>query len=400
MIRIGLLREEKIPPDNRVALSPAQCKWLQKKFPQVKILVQQSSIRCYKDKEYVANGIEVTDDLTDCSILLGIKEVPPHTLLSDKTYLFFSHTKKKQPYNQKLLQTIMAQRNTLIDYECLQHEDGQRIIGFGFFAGIVGAHNGMMVYGKRTGAYELPRVYKQKSLRKLIHTYFGSKLPNVKIAVTGSGRVAHGILEIMNLMGIIEVEREDYKAREFAYPVYVHLKGSDLYQHKAGRPYNRDEFHQAPQHFVCKFGAYATQTDVLMNGVYWDNAVPRLFEKEDIGRADFRIQVIADVTDDAYGSIPINLGDQTIENPVYGVDKHTYEKTAPYLQTSVDVIAVGNLPNELPRDASRYFGQQLIKYILPDLLKGSSPVIDNATIVRNGRLTPAYDYLQDYAAGV
>jgi saccharopine dehydrogenase (NAD+, L-lysine-forming) len=136
-----------------------------------------------------------------------------------------------------------------------------------------------------------------------------------------------------------------------------------------------------------------------MNGVYWDKAVPRLFEKEDSSRSDFRIQVIADVTDDAYGSIPINLGDQTIENPVYGVDRKTFEKTPPYLKTSVDVIAVGNLPNELPRDASRYFGQQLIKYVLPDLLKGGSTIIENATIVRDGNLTPTFEYLQDYAAG-
>ena len=400
MIKIGLLKEEKIPADNRVALSPAQCKWLQKKFPHVKIVVQASPIRCYKDKEYLQSGIDVTSDISDCSILLGIKEVPPHKLLSNKTYLFFSHTKKKQPYNQKLLQTIIHQNNTLIDYECLQHEDGQRIIGFGFFAGIVGSHNGMMVYGKRTGTYELPRVYRQKSLRKLIHTYFGLKLPNLKIAVTGSGRVAHGILEIMNLMGIIEVEREEYKEREFAYPVYVHLKGSDLYHHKRGKPYNREEFHRSPQDFCCKFENYARQTDVLMNGVYWDTAVPRLFETPDISRNDFRIQVIADVTDDAYGSIPINLGDQTIENPVYGVDRQTFQKTAPYERNSVDVIAVGNLPNELPRDASRYFGQQLIKYVLPDLLKGGSGILDNATIVRNGKLTLPYDYLQDYAAGL
>jgi saccharopine dehydrogenase (NAD+, L-lysine forming) len=400
MIRIGLLREEKIPADNRVALSPAQCKWLQRKFTQLKIVVQQSPIRCFKDKEYLQCGIEVAPDVSDCAILLGIKEVPPQKLLSNKTYLFFSHTKKKQPYNQKLLQTILAQHNTLIDYECLQHEDGQRIIGFGFFAGIVGAHNGMMVYGKRTGAYELPRVYKQKSLRKLIHTYFGIKLPNVKVAVTGSGRVAHGILEIMNLMGIIEVEREEYKEREFAYPVYVHLKGSDLYRHKEGKPYSREEFHLIPENYQCKFGDYARQTDVLMNGVYWDKNVPRLFETADISHDDFRIQVVADVTDDAFGSIPINLGDQTIENPVYGVDKKTHKKTAPYLQTSVDVIAVGNLPNELPRDASRYFGQQLIKYVLPDLLQGGSPIIENATIVRNGQLTPQYNYLHDYAAGL
>jgi hypothetical protein len=257
----------------------------------------------------------------------------------------------------------------------------------------------MMVYGKRTGAYELQRVYRQKSLRRLIHTYFGLKLPNLKIVVTGSGRVAHGILEIMNLMGIIEVEREEYKQREFSYPVYVHLKGSDLYRHKEGKAYNREQFHSRPQDYQCCFEDYASQTDVLMNGVYWDTNVPRLFEREAISHPDFRIQVISDVTDDENGSIPINLGDQTIENPVYGVDRHTYQKTAPYQRNSVDVIAVGNLPNELPRDASRYFGQQLIKYILPDLLKEGSPIITNATIVQEGVLTPPFAYLEDYAAG-
>ena len=256
-----------------------------------------------------------------------------------------------------------------------------------------------MVYGHRTGAYELERVYRQKSFRKLIHNYFGLKLPNIKIAVTGSGRVAHGILEIMNLMGVIEVEKEDYCAREFAYPVYVQLKGSDLYQHKETGSYNREDFHLHPEAYECIFKQYLPHTDILMNGVYWDKDVPRLFEKEDIKREDFRIQVIADVTDDTFGSVPINLGDQTIEDPVYGVDKKTGEKTAPYLSTSVDVMAVGNLPNELPRDASKYFGQQLIKFILPDLLKGGSPIIEKATIVKGGKLTPPYQYLHNYAYG-
>lgn len=399
MIKIGLLKEGKIPTDNRVALSPAQCRWIQKKFKNVQIVVQQCPQRCFNDGEYTKHGIEVVPDVSDCTILLGIKEVPPHLLIEGKTYLFFSHTKKKQPANQKLLQTVIEKNITLIDYECLEHEDGQRIIGFGFFAGIVGAHNGMMVYGRRSGAYALDRVYKQKSLRRLMHTYFGLKLPNIKIAVTGSGRVAHGILEIMNLMGIIDVEKEAYLERSFSYPVYVHLKGSDLYEHKETKLYNRDHFHLYPGEYQCKFEPYAQQTDILMNGVYWDVAVPRLFQKEDIQKPGFRIQVISDVTDDAFGSIPINLGDQTIEDPVYGVDKNTFQKTAPYQQDAVDVLAVGNLPNELPRDASRYFGQQLIKFILPDLLSNGSPVIDNATIVKNGKLTQNYLYLADYAAG-
>lgn len=343
-------------------------------------------------------GIEVKEDVSDCDILFGIKEVPIPMLVPGKTYLFFSHTKKKQPYNQKLFRAIIDKKITLIDYECLEHEDGQRILGFGFFAGIVGAHNGMMAYGKRNGHFDLVRVFKQRSFRELIHTYFGLKIPPVKIAITGSGRVAHGILEIMNLMGIHEVEPDDYLQKQFTYPVYTQLKGADLYANRSGATYNRAHFHDHPEGYVCKFQPYARQSDILMNGIYWDTKVPRLFEKEQISDPSFRVRTIADITDDANGSVPINLGDQTIEDPVYGVDRHTFEKTAPYIDGSIDVMAVGNLPNELPRDASRYFGEQLIKYVLEDLLRNNgSAVIERATMVKQGALTEAYQYLSDYA---
>lgn len=399
MIRIGLIREEKIPADNRVALTPAQCKWIHKQLTDVKVVAQSSPNRCFTDREYTVAGVEVREDLGDCDILMGIKEVPVARLLPGKTYLFFSHTKKKQPHNQGLLRAILDKKIRLIDYECLEHEDGQRIIGFGFFAGVVGAHNGMMAYGNRTGLYSLDRVYKERSFRELIHHYFGLRLPNVKIAVTGSGRVAHGILEIMNLMGIHEVEPDDYLRRRFSYPVYTQLKGPDLYHHKKTGTYNREDFHDHPDEYECRFLPYAAQTDILMNGIYWDKGVPRLFEKKDVAADDFIIQTIADITDDADGSVPINLGDQTIEDPVYGVDRASLQKTPPYQAGSIDVMAVGNLPNELPRDASRYFGEQLIKFVLEDLVKGSSPIIERATMTSNGTLTPLYGYLQDYASG-
>ncbi|MBO9573514.1 MAG: alanine dehydrogenase, partial [Chitinophagaceae bacterium] len=225
MIKIGLIRETKTPTDNRVAFIPAQCKWIQQNIPGVKIIVQSSPDRCYTDKEYSIAGIEVKEDISNCDIFFGIKEVKKEYLIPGKTYLFFSHTKKKQAYNQKLFQAILKNNITLIDYECMEHEDGQRILGFGFFAGVVGAHNGIMCYGNRTGNYSLQRVYKQKSFRELIHTYFGLKLPPVKIAVTGSGRVAHGILEIMNLLEVVEVEPTDYLAKKFNYPVFTQLKG-------------------------------------------------------------------------------------------------------------------------------------------------------------------------------
>ncbi|MEP6700898.1 MAG: NAD(P)-dependent oxidoreductase [Bacteroidota bacterium] len=397
MTRIGLIREEKIPADNRVSLIPAQCKWIHKNAPQIQIIAQASPHRCFSDREYIAAGAEVKEDISDCDILLGIKEIPVEQLIPGKTYLFFSHTKKKQPHNQHLLKAILDKKITLVDYECLEHEDGQRIIGFGFFAGVVGAHNGMMAYGSRTGLFKLDRVYKQRSFRELIHNYFGLRLPNVKIAVAGSGRVAHGILEIMNLMGIHEVEPDDYLKRRFSYPVYTQLKGAELYTHKTTGKYSRQDFHEHPEEYSCKFLPYAEQTDILMNGVYWEKNCPRLFERQDAKGENFIIQTIADITDDADGSVPINVGDQTIEDPVYGIDKTTLEKTVPYQKNSIDIMAVGNLPNELPRDASRYFGEQLIKHVLEDLVGNGSDIIKRATMAKDGRLTKYFEYLQDYA---
>lgn len=316
-------------------------------------------------------------------------------LIPGKTYLFFSHTKKLQPHNQKLFKAILEKKITLIDYECLVHDDGQRVLGFGFFAGIVGAHNGMMAYGKRTGTFKLGPVHECKDYRTLIHTYFGLKIPNIKIAVTGSGRVAHGVLEVMNLMGITEVEPDEYLERKFSYPVYVQLKGADLYTHKETKAYKREHFHNNPTEYRSRFLPYTKCTDILMNGVYWDEHVPRLFETTDIDDT-FSIQTIADITDDEHGSIPINLGDQTIGDPVYGVDKITFEKTGPFETNSIDVMAVGNLPNELPRDASQYFGEQLIKYVLEDLVKGNSALIDRAKIVKDGRVTKDFEYMKEY----
>ncbi len=396
MITIGLIKEGKIPADNRVALTPAQCKWLLKNSPDIRIQVQPSAGRCFSDAEYEHAGATLADDLRNCDILLGIKEVPPAQLIPQKTYLFFSHTKKKQPRNRDLLRTILDKKITLIDYECMEHEDGQRIIGFGFFAGVVGAHNGMMAYGNRTGLYKLERVYKQRSFRELIHTYFGLRLPNVKITVTGSGRVAHGIVEIMNLMGIHEVEPDEYLERRFAYPVYTQIKGQDLYEHIETGKYNREDFHARPGNYRCKFLPYACQTDILMNGVYWEPGIPRLFDKKNINEDGFIIQTIADITDDNNGSVPVNLGDQTMEEPIYGIDRKSLEKTAPYLPHSIDILAVGNLPNELPRDASRYFGEQLIKFVLEDLLGKGSDIITRATIAKDGELTGQFAYLRDY----
>ena len=399
MLTIGLIREGKIPADNRVALTPTQCKWVNNNKQDIKVIVQSSDTRCFSDDEYIKQGIEVVEDITICDILIGIKEVPIAQLIPKKTYVFFSHTKKKQSYNQKLFKTLMNNENTLIDFECFEHEDGQRVLGFGFFAGIVGAHNGIMAYGNRTGQFDLGRVGQAKDYRQLIQSYFGLKLPNIKIAITGSGRVAHGILEVMNMMDIQEVEPDDYLANKYTYPVYVHLKGKTLYKNRLNFNYHRDNFHSYPEQYDCLFEPFCSETDILMNGIYWDKKIPRLFNWDTIRQPNFTIKTIADITDDAGGSIPCNLGDSTIAEPVYGVDVLTGDKTAPYLSSSIDLMAVGNLPNELPRDASGYFGEQILKYILDNFTNEDSELMKNATILYKGQLTERFNYLEDYANG-
>jgi alanine dehydrogenase len=394
---IGLIKEGKVPSDNRVALTPKQCRYLLDQFPEWNILVESSPNRCFKDREYQKEGIKVVEDISTADILLGIKEVPKDQLISNKKYLFFSHTKKAQTFNKALFHVMMDKNITLIDYECLEHEDGQRLIGFGFFAGIVGAHNGIMAYGNRTKEFKLSRVKEVKDYMELVHTYFGLKLPNIKIAITGSGRVAHGILEIMNLMDVQQVEPDEYISRAYAYPVYVHLKGGDLYRHKTTNTYERNDFHAHPENYHCLFTNYLKHTHILMNGIYWEPGIAPLFTMDDLKEDDYALTTIADITDDAHGSVPCNLGDSSSEDPVYGVNVTTLEKTAPYMHNGIDIMAVGNLPNELPRDASRYFGEQLIKYVIPDLLKGGNKIIEGATMLDKGKLTINFSYLEDYS---
>ena len=394
---IGLIKEGKVPSDNRVALSPKQCRYLLDQFPSWDIFVESSPNRCFKDREYQKEGIKVVDDISSADLLFGIKEVPKDQLIPNKKYLFFSHTKKAQTFNKALFHVMMDKNITLIDYECLEHEDGQRLIGFGFFAGIVGAHNGIMAYGNRTKEFKLSRVKEVKDYMELVHTYFGLKLPNIKIAITGSGRVAHGILEIMNLMDVQEVEPDEYTSRAYAYPVYVHLKGGDLYRHKTTNTYERNDFHAHPENYHCLFNKYLKHTHILMNGIYWEPGIAPLFTMDDLKEDDYALTTIADITDDAHGSVPCNLGDSSSEDPIYGVNVTTLEKTAPYMQNGIDIMAVGNLPNELPRDASRYFGEQLIKYVIPDLLKGGNKIIEGATMLDKGKLTQNFSYLADYS---
>jgi saccharopine dehydrogenase (NAD+, L-lysine forming) len=398
---IGLIRERKNPPDTRVPFTPKQCAEIMAKNPLIRIVVETSPDRCYSDEEYRNESVEIVSDVSNCDVLLGVKEVPIDSLIEGKTYFFFSHTKKLQPYNKPLMQAFIRKKIRMIDYECLTHKDGQRILGFGFFAGVVGAHNGFLTYGKKHQLFDLPKADDIHSYAELLTYYHQIKLPNIKIVVTGSGKVASGVLEILYHLGIQSIEPSDFISKEYDYPVYTHLKGGYLYQHKVTKRYNREDFHLHPEKYESLFQQYLPYTDLLMNGIYWEKKIPRLFEKEDVQNEDFRISVIADITCDADGSVPINLGASTIADPVYGIDKKTLQKVAPFQNTIevIDLMTVDNLPNELPRDASKYFGAHFEKYILQPLLEGyENDVIKRATICAEGSLTERYEYMKDYAS--
>lgn len=397
MTKFGLIREGKIPGDSRVAFTPQQCRWLQE-HKSVRVVVQSSPDRCFSDSEYRNAGIEVRENLEDCDIFFGIKEVPSSMLIPNKTYLFFSHTKKLQEYNQAMFQSILRKKITLIDYECLTHDDGNRVLGFGFFAGVVGAHNGINAFRVRNRLNPMPRLHEFRSLQSVLPVYQAHPLPPVRIVVTGSGRVAAGIRQVLEWLNVKEVSPSAFLNQEINdAPVYVNLYGESLYQHKQTGAYRREDFHQNPQNYVCLFPKYIDRADVLMNGIYWNEQIPRLFEMKDFYQPEFQIETIADVTDDVAGSVPCNLGDATIEDPVYGVSKSSGEKTQPYLPESVDVMAVGNLPNELPVEASEYFGEQLIAHLVDDLLQGHSAMLDRATLVHRGTLTEPFSYMKEYA---
>lgn len=398
-MKIALIREEKVPVDRRVPLTPEQAVQVQRQFPGVSVLCQKSELRCFDDQAYLNHGIEVVDDVSDCDIMMGVKEVPISKLIPVKTYLFFSHTIKKQSYNRKLLQTILEKNIRLIDYERLTDTKGNRIVAFGRFAGIVGAYNGLYTYGKKFNLYDLRRAKDCYDLQDLQTEYQKIKLPPIKIVLTGGGRVSKGAMEVLDGVGIRKVKPKEYLEKDFNEPVYVQLEVTDYNRKKEGLPFDKQEFYKHPELFEPGFTPYAQVTDLFIAGAYWDNCAPVLFTRKDMLQGVFKIKVIADITCDIEGSIPSTKRPSTIADPIYDYDPEQDKIVdQPFSnKTLVSVMAIDNLPSELPRDASKAFGEKLIKYVFPSLLgEDTGDVIKRATITENGRLTESYKYLQDY----
>jgi len=399
-MKIGIIREGKIPADQRSPFTPEILHEIQKSFgDSLSIVVEKSDFRCFPDKEYEEQGIEVVTDLSDADVLFGVKEVPIDQLIPEKTYFFFSHTIKKQAKNQGLLQAILAKSIRLIDYELLKNQAGERVVAFGRWAGIVGAYNAFWTYGKKTGLFDIKRASACRDLEDLKVELRLVVLPPIKIIVTGRGRVGKGVLEILEILGIREVDSSEFLHHSFDEPVYVCLSSSDYLRRKSDGVYVREDFYANPEAYESHFLPFAHVGEILIAAAYWDPRAPRLFELAAIQSPNFSVSVIADITCDLDGSIPTTRRSTTILEPVYDVDRRRAEELPAFgKQNSISVMAIDNLPCELPRESSAEFARQLREWVIPELGKDISPILEKATIARDGDLTLEFMYLSDYVS--
>lgn len=397
-IKIGVLREEKNPPDKRVPLTPLICSDLLRKYPNVEIYVQPSKIRCYSDDEYTSFGVPLKEDLSDCDVLMGVKEVPADKLIPGKKYFFFSHTIKKQPHNQKLMKALIEKKIQMIDYETLTDKNNNRIIGFGRYAGVVGAYNGILGYGLKYDLFRLKPAHLCRDRAEMEEELKRVKLPNIKIALTGGGRVANGVIETLSALRIRKVTPEEFLMASFREPVYCQLNPRDYVERPDDHNFDLNDFFKHPEHFVSRFKPFTKVTDLYISSHFWDPRAPRMFEKSDLKEKDFHISVIADITCDIDGSVPTTIRPTTISQPFYGYNMISDKEDLPFNKDTICIMAVDNLPCELPRDASDDFGKDLTERALPSLIENDADkIIERATICKDGKLMDNFKYLNDYA---
>ena len=400
-MKIGIIKEGKTPPDSRVALTPEQCAHIKSTFG-LEVVAQYSDVRAYKDEEYAQAGIALVEDVSDCDFLMGIKEVPVDMLIPDKKYSFFSHTIKKQSYNRKLLQAVLEKNITLVDYEVLTDEKSRRLIAFGYYAGMVGAHNALYTYAQRSGDYEIKRLKDCFDYAEAKDSYQHINWPAIKIVLTGGGRVSSGAVKVLQDMGIDKVSPQDFLEKEYDKIVFTQIDCDNYVQRKDGGEFSFPDFFGNPEAYESTFAPYAKAADVMINGIFWDNRAPAFFTVEEMAQPGFNIKVIADVTCDIapVSSIPSTLRASKISDPIFGFDPKTGNETSPHQEGIIDMMTIDNLPSEIPRDSSKAFGDMFIEHILPELIKGESDVIKRATIAENGQLGEHFEYLEDYVKGL
>ena len=399
-MKFGIIKERKNPPDRRVVLSPQACQKVLETYPDAQIIVEPSPIRVFKDEEYTAAGIAVASKMNECDVLLGVKEVPIPDLIPDKKYFFFSHTIKKQPYNRELLRAILQKNIELYDHEVITNENGIRLVAFGRYAGIVGAYNGFRAYGLRSELFQLPKATELADKEALIHALSDLKLPNIKVLLTGKGRVGNGAREMLVGMGLKEVGVDAYLNEHFEQAVYCQIDVDDYNLRKDGTKGNMQDFFDHPEAYKSNFFRFAQVTDFYIAGHFYGNGAPYLFTREDAKHPDFKIKVVADISCDVDGPVASTIRASTIAEPLYGYHPGSESEVDYKHPEAITVMAVDNLPAELPRDASRGFGFTFVESVIPAFFNNDEDgVLHRALMTKDGQLTERYSYLQDYVDG-
>ncbi len=400
MIKFALIKERKTPPDRRVVFSPEKLKEAARQFPKAEFKVESSEIRVFSDEAYRQAGFEVSDDISDCDVMLGVKEVPLPALIPDKKYFFFSHTIKKQPYNRDLLREILQHKIELYDHEVIISASGDRLIGFGRYAGLVGAYNGFRGIGIKEGLFELPKAESLTDLKALYAELDKIKIPHLKIVLTGSGKVAHGAKEILDHLKIQKVSVEEFLNKNFEKPVYCLIDVLDYNKRKDGNQGNKDEFFKTPEKYESDFLRFTKTADMFIAGHFYGDGAPVFFTAEDAKKPDFRIRYLADISCDINGPIASTIRPSTIAEPFYGYNPELEVEVDFKEKDAILVMAVDNLPCELPKDASEGFGKMFLKHVIPAFFnEDENGILERARMTKNGKLTPKFSYLEAYVNG-
>lgn len=399
-MKFGIIKERKTPPDRRVVFSPDELVELKNQFPNAEIKVESSDIRIFTDEDYKSKGFEVSDNMTDCDVLLGVKEVPISALIPNKKYFFFSHTIKKQSYNRDLLNAILDKNIELYDHETIVNEKNHRLIGFGRYAGIVGAYNGIRAFGLKYDLFNIAKAEALPNQKALIERLRKNRLPNIKIVLTGRGKVAYGAKEMLDAMQLKEVSVEDYLNKNYDQPVYTFIDIHDYNKRLDGKPFNKQEFYSNPEGYVSDFERFAEVSDMLITGHFYGNNAPIILSKEMLQSPKCKLKVVADVSCDIDGPIACTLRPSTIADPIYGYLPKEHKEVAFDHPSAVTVMAVDNLPCELPKDASEGFGKVFLENVIPAFFNDDADgVLARAKMTENGKLTSRFAYLQDYVDG-
>jgi alanine dehydrogenase len=399
-MKFGIIKERKNPPDRRVVFSPKKLEEFKKKFIDAALYVESSAIRIFSDNQYKEAGFEITEDMSRCDVLFGVKEVPLEALIPNKKYFFFSHTIKKQPYNRDLLNAILEKNIELYDHETIIKENGPRLIGFGRYAGIVGAYNGFRAIGLKNKSFNLPKADSLDNRQELIAALNAIQLPNLKILLTGNGKVAYGAKEMLDAMHIKKVSVVEYLSQTFNEPVYCLVDVLDYNKHKEGIHSTNKHFYNQPEAYVSNFMRFAKVTDFFIAGHFYGNGAPYLFTRENAKSADFKIKYVADISCDVDGPVASTLRASTIADPIYGYNPITESEVAYTDKDAIVVMAVDNLPCELPKDASEGFGEMFLENVIPAFFNGDKDgVLQRAKMTENGKLTERFSYLQAYIEG-